>query len=51
MPHDRCAHCQGEMHKTKRLTFPDGEVKLIYECRICERAQVASETPVADATG
>ncbi|MNL66461.1 hypothetical protein D3C87_1909320 [compost metagenome] len=50
MAQDRCVHCQGEMLKTKRLTFPDGEVKLIYECRICERAEVISETPVVDAT-
>ncbi|MBO9539645.1 hypothetical protein J7643_03530 [bacterium] len=48
MPQDRCRHCQGDMHKTKRLTFPDGEVKLIYECRICERALVTSELATED---
>lgn len=51
MPQDRCHHCQGDMHKTKRLTFPDGEVKLIYECRICERALVMTEVAVADTAG
>jgi hypothetical protein len=39
------------MHKTKRLTFPDGEVKLIFECRICERAEVTPEAALPDATG
>lgn len=51
MSHECCNHCQGDMHKTKRLTFPDGEVKLIYECRICERALVTSEASVADSAG
>lgn len=46
MPQLPCPYCQGEMRRTKRLTFPEGSVKLIYECTVCERARVEEEAPV-----
>lgn len=33
------------MRLTKRLTFPDGGIKLIYECAICERARIEESDP------
>lgn len=53
MPQLPCPHCPGSMRLTKRLTFPDGGIKLVYECSQCQRAsileaetgQVPSETP------
>lgn len=40
MPQHQCPHCRGAMQLTKRLTFPDGGIKLIYECGLCERARI-----------
>lgn len=40
-----CPHCRGAMLLTKRLRFPDGALKFIYECAQCARAQVVAKEP------
>lgn len=45
MPQLHCLHCRGTMQLTKRLRFPDGSLKLVYECTLCERARVEAPDP------
>lgn len=38
-----CQRCQEPMRLTKRLIFPEGAIKLIFECSRCTRAVVEEE--------
>lgn len=41
----KCPQCLGTMRMTKRLTFPDGGIKVVYECALCQRARIDSPDP------
>lgn len=45
MPQLPCPNCHGTMRQTKRLSFPDGGIKLVFECTLCERARIEEPEP------